>query len=97
MSKRGRKPLEVPRIRWQVFVNEKLAAAVELLLLDPMREKAKYGARTEYLEGLIRKDLTERRIKVDDGTANGDESGDSDRPGNSFSGGVENADGEKKA
>lgn len=61
MAKTGRKPLEMPRTRWTVYIREDLAAKVELIILDPMREKAKYGARTAYLESLIEKDLRERQ------------------------------------
>ena len=50
----GRKPYAEPRVAWKVYLPQQLAAQVELLLLDPMREKVKYGARNELLEGLLR-------------------------------------------
>lgn len=67
--KPGRKPLAIPRIRWTVYIRQDLAAETELLLLDPMREKVKYGSRTEYLEALIEKDLAERRLAHTDSPA----------------------------
>lgn len=53
MSKPGRKPLADPRIPWRVYIRSKLAAEVELLLLDPMRQKVKYGSRGELIESLL--------------------------------------------
>lgn len=53
MAKPGRKPLAVPKVQWQVAVRIDIAAKVELLLMDPMREKTKYGARGELIEILL--------------------------------------------
>lgn len=62
--KKGRKPLAVPRIRMSVFLRMDLAAEVELLLMDPMRERAKYGAKVGYFEELVRADLDKRRVEA---------------------------------
>ena len=59
----GRKPYAEPRVAWKIYLPQQLAAQVELLLLDPMREKVKYGARNELLEGLLR-DWLERQKAV---------------------------------
>lgn len=50
----GRKPYSEPRVAWKIYLPQSLAAQIELLLLDPMREKVKYGARNELLEQLLR-------------------------------------------
>ena len=53
MAKPGRKPLAIPKVQWQVAVSLPLAAKVELLLMDPMREKTKYGSRGQLIEQLL--------------------------------------------
>lgn len=57
MAKRGRPPLEEPRTRIGVRIKTRLLAQLDLLMLDPMREGVKYGARNEYIEALIEADL----------------------------------------
>ena len=57
----GRKPNAIPRIPWKVMVRADLAAEVELLITDPMRDKPAYGARTKLIEGLLEKHLQEIR------------------------------------
>ena len=69
--KRGRKPLAIPRKLFRFYCREDLIAEVELLLADPMRERAKYGARTEYLESLIEADLRLRRVALTTDPAHG--------------------------
>lgn len=64
MAKPGRKPLAMPRKPVTVYIREDLLAKLELLLLDPMRDRSKYGSRTEYFEGLIERDLKERSLVV---------------------------------
>lgn len=61
MSK-GRKPLAMPRKPKLVYIRIDLLAKLDLLLTDPMRDKAKYGAFTEYFEQLIEADLQKRII-----------------------------------
>lgn len=60
----GRKPNAIPRIPWKVMVRADLAAEVELIITDPMREKPKYGARTALLEMLLERYLKEVRLKA---------------------------------
>ena len=57
----GRKPYAEPRVAWKVYLPQNLAAEIELLLLDPMREKIRYGARNELLERLLREWILEQR------------------------------------
>lgn len=64
MAKPGRKPLAVPRQLYRFYCRTDLIAELELLLEDPVRGGARYGARTEYLEALIEKDLRERRVRL---------------------------------
>jgi len=59
----GRKPNAIPRIPWKVMVRADLAAEVELIITDPMREKPKYGARTQLLEMLLERYLKEVRLQ----------------------------------
>jgi hypothetical protein len=42
-----------PSVEWKVHIKSSLAAKVELLLLDPMRRKVKYGARSQLIETLL--------------------------------------------
>ena len=57
----GRKPYSEPRVQWKLYLPASIAAEVELLLLDPMREKVKYGARNELVETLLKEWLTAQR------------------------------------
>ena len=59
----GRKPYSEPRVQWKFYLPETLAAEVELLLLDPMREKVRYGARNELMEKLLRDWLNGQRAE----------------------------------
>lgn len=64
MTKLGRKPYTEPRAEWKVYLPSSLAAEVELLLIDPLREKVKYGARNELLEKLLRDWLQKEKEKA---------------------------------
>lgn len=57
MSKPGRKPLPLPNVRWEIYINAILAAELELVLRDPMREKVKHGARSRLCEVLLQQHL----------------------------------------
>lgn len=59
---RGRKPRAIPTVEWKLHIQADLAAEVELLLADPAREKAKYGARSELIHSLLRDWLYKQRI-----------------------------------
>jgi hypothetical protein len=54
MAKVGRKPFSEPSVSWRIYLPGTLAAQIELLLLDPMRGKSRYGARTYLIEQLLR-------------------------------------------
>lgn len=58
----GRKPYSEPRVQWKIYLPTSIAAQVELLLLDPMRERVKYGARNELVEKLLRSWLEEQKV-----------------------------------
>lgn len=49
-----RRKLTVPKVRWDVYVSEDLAAQVELRLMNPLTQRAKFGARGELVEQLLR-------------------------------------------
>ena len=72
MSRRGRPPLAEPRVAWKLYIRSTLAAEVELLLLDPMREKIKYGERNRLVEELLEAWIAERRknVPAQQGTSN---------------------------
>jgi hypothetical protein len=53
-------PKKPPRSDFIVRLPEELAARLELLLLDPLRGKIRYGAKQTYIESLIRQDLDAR-------------------------------------
>jgi hypothetical protein len=59
--KAGRKPNAVPTVEWKLHIQADLAAEIEMLLLDPARERAKYGARSELIHQLLRQWLEEQR------------------------------------
>ena len=56
----GRPPKAVPTRRWDLYIREDLAGQVELLLLDPMREKVTHGARSRLIEELLAKWVQEQ-------------------------------------
>ena len=58
--KAGRKPDADPSVRWDLYIPSTLAASVELLLKDPVRQKVKYGARSELIEELLRGWINDR-------------------------------------
>lgn len=60
--KPGRKPKSVPTVEWKFHIPVDLAAEVELLLKDPLRERVKYGARSDLLERLLRDWIARQRI-----------------------------------
>jgi hypothetical protein len=61
MGKPGRKPLEVPTVRWECRIDALLASEVELILSDPLKKKPVYGARSELVEQLLRTWLNDRK------------------------------------
>lgn len=57
----GRKPRTIPRIGKRVYIRQDIMATVDLILLDPMREKVKYGKWSDLLEALLRNWVAEQR------------------------------------
>ena len=60
--KPGRKTLTEPRIPWRVYIRSKLAAEIELLLMDPTKGKARYGSRGELIETLLEDWVNSQRL-----------------------------------
>lgn len=63
--KRGRKALTIPNIDWKIRMPSDLAAEVELLLFDPVKEEVTYGARSALIEELLRDWVETKRQKGD--------------------------------
>ena len=64
MSKGGRPTNAVPTVKWDLYIRSDLAAQVELLLLDPMREKVRYGARGKLMEQLLNEWLEKKKAEM---------------------------------
>lgn len=60
----GRPKAAIPSVEWKVYIRADLAAQVELLLTDPMRERVKYGARGRLLESLLQAWLDAQRKEI---------------------------------
>lgn len=58
---RGRPRSTQGFVAWEVHLNADLAAQVELLLLDPLRNKPRYGARGKLVEKLLKGWVEEQR------------------------------------
>lgn len=61
MARTGRPRNRVPTVPWRVYIPADLAAKVELLINDPLRDKAKYGERGQLIEGLLREWLEKQQ------------------------------------
>jgi len=59
--KLGRKPRAIPRRARKLYIREDIAATVDLILLDPMREKVRYGKWSDLVEALLRGWIAEQR------------------------------------
>ena len=57
----GRKPRAIPRRSRHLYIREDIAATVDLILLDPLREKVKYGKWSDLVETLLRNWIAEQR------------------------------------
>lgn len=64
MSRTGRPPNTVPTIRWDTYIPVDTAAQVELLLLDPVRQKVEHGARSRLIAQLLRGWVEEQKRKM---------------------------------
>lgn len=49
-------------VRREIYIPVELSVIVETLHFDPMKQRAKYGAVSDYVISLIRKDLRERGL-----------------------------------
>lgn len=67
MSKVGRKANVVPSVQWLLYVPVTLAARVDLILKDPVRDKVKYGARGELLVQLLERWIKEQTASLPPG------------------------------
>lgn len=63
MARPGRKANAIPTVEWKFHIQADLAAEVEMLLLDPARDKAKYGARSDLLHLLLRNWVADQRLR----------------------------------
>jgi hypothetical protein len=57
MAQVGRKKLLDPGVKWTLQIPESITARVDLLLCDPLLGKPMYGARSDYIATLLRRDL----------------------------------------
>lgn len=60
---RGRRPNTDPPIRTEVQVPQSVLVQVDLLLVDPVRNRPAYGARSKLVTKLLRNWLTEVKQK----------------------------------
>ena len=42
-----------PSVEWKLYIPLSLAAKIELLLLDPTRQKVRFGARSQLIASLL--------------------------------------------
>ena len=61
VSRRGRPPLAMETVQRYAYVPVDLAAQIDLLLTDPMKDKPKYGAWSELVNSLLRDWLEEKK------------------------------------
>lgn len=61
MAKLGRRPNVIPTVEWKLHIRQDLAGIVELLLLDPVRQKVRHGARGQLMEQLLAAWVEEQR------------------------------------
>jgi len=50
----------VPSVEWKLHISVEVASQVQLLLTDPMRNKVRYGARSDLTEQLYKRWIAER-------------------------------------
>lgn len=60
----GRRKNADPSIEWHVYIPTTLAAEVELLLLDPFLQQAKFGAKSTLVTNLLRQWVEEQKTAV---------------------------------
>jgi hypothetical protein len=62
MAKRGRPPLVVPTVEWKCRVPIDIAAQVDLILYDPVRNITAYGERSALVGKLLKEWLVSQKI-----------------------------------
>lgn len=60
----ARPPRAVPAVAWKVYIPIDLVVKVDVFLSDPLTGKTEHGARSAYVERLIREDLA-RKARTD--------------------------------
>jgi hypothetical protein len=58
----GRRKLETPLIRREIYLDPQVSAILETLFLNTLTGKAQYGQVNLYITGLIRQDLSRRGL-----------------------------------
>jgi metal-responsive CopG/Arc/MetJ family transcriptional regulator len=61
MAKTGRPPKATPTVRLDLYLPVDLAAELELLCLDPVTQRQRYGARAQLIEQALREYLDKYR------------------------------------
>lgn len=59
----GRRPSEIPMVKWKVSLPTPLAAEIEILLYDPLTGRPQYGGRSQLIETLLRTWVAKERNK----------------------------------
>ena len=57
MGKVGRPANAIPTVGWRLYIPIDLAAEIEMLCLDPVTQRQKYGARAKFVEEALRQYL----------------------------------------
>lgn len=60
MARRGKKPHADPPTEWKISIPTSVAAAVELILTDPLTGKPRHGARAKLITQLLSQWLKEQ-------------------------------------
>lgn len=50
-----------PRMTWHIYIPSTIAAQVELILLDPFLQKARFGAKSELVTALLQEWLDKQK------------------------------------
>lgn len=51
---RGRKPLNEPTVKIGVYLPKRLADRLDMLLVDPIRFRTRYGSKSELITKLVK-------------------------------------------
>ena len=64
MARRGRPPLVIPTTEWKCRIPVDVAAQVDLILYDPVRNVTAYGERSALVARLLKDWLASQRTPV---------------------------------